>query len=87
MTIVEGVVAVLVVGTLFGIPLFALSLRFALKPAVEAWVRVREAGRAQSPEVAALRARVAHLERLMDVRSDGVPDARLAEGTPARLRD
>lgn len=66
----EAIMVVMVVGMTIGIPAMALSLRFALKPLVEAWVRLKEANAlgASHAELAALRERVTYLERLLDVR-------------------
>ncbi|MEO8753095.1 MAG: hypothetical protein ABI624_10490 [Casimicrobiaceae bacterium] len=38
MGIQEAVVTILVVGMTLGVPLFGLTLRFALKPVVETWL-------------------------------------------------
>ncbi|TQF16358.1 hypothetical protein FJV41_08925 [Myxococcus llanfairpwllgwyngyllgogerychwyrndrobwllllantysiliogogogochensis] len=64
---VEGVVMVLVVAMTCGIPLLGLTLRFSLKPVMEAFIRLREAQLGQHPDTAMLRARVAHLEHVLEV--------------------
>ena len=58
-----------------GVPLLGLTLRFALKPLVETWLRLREAQLgASAGELEALRARVAHLEHVLDrARPAGAP--------------
>ncbi|MBX5483651.1 MAG: hypothetical protein IRZ16_17650 [Myxococcaceae bacterium] len=61
----EAVVVVLVVAMTVGIPLAGLTVRFSIKPIVEAWVRVRESGGvAPAAELESLRQRVAALEAL-----------------------
>lgn len=69
----EAVVAVLTVGMVVGLPMMALSLRFALKPIVEAWAKARELSQprqspAQVAEVEALKLRVAALEAVWENR-------------------
>ncbi|MBN9682238.1 hypothetical protein JYJ93_07365 [Corallococcus sp. NCSPR001] len=49
-----------------GIPLLGLTLRFALKPVIETWLRVREVQARPAGELEGLRARVAHLEHMLD---------------------
>lgn len=63
----EAIVAVMLTGMLFGIPLLGLTLRFSLKPLLEAYIRVREAQLA-SPQVRMLHERVAYLERELERR-------------------
>jgi hypothetical protein len=69
MTSTEAFVVVMVVGMTCGIPLLGLTLRFSLKPLVEAYIRLREAQLA-SPhmQLQVLRDRVAHLERELELR-------------------
>ncbi|MBK7857621.1 MAG: hypothetical protein IPJ65_03125 [Archangiaceae bacterium] len=70
----SAVVSVLVVGMLFGMPLFALSLRFAIKPVLEAWQKAREAAAPKpvsSKELEALKLRVAALEAVWENRLGG----------------
>ena len=62
----EAVVIVLTMGMLVGLPFLGLTIRFALKPVVEAWIRVRESQHT-SAEVQLLRDRVAHLERVLEL--------------------
>jgi len=57
---------VLVVAMVAGIPLLGLTLRFSLKPALEAFIRLREAQLGAHPETAQLRERVAYLERVLE---------------------
>ena len=68
----EAIVTVLVVSIVVGLPMMAFSVRFALKPAIEAWLKVREtyAQRAQPPPAAleALKLRVAALEAVWEHR-------------------
>ena len=53
MDIPEAVVAVLTTGMVIGFPMMALSLRFAVKPALETWLKVREAsGRPSAAQLA-----------------------------------
>ena len=54
----EAVVVIMVVGMTLGIPLLGLTLRFSLKPLVEAFIRLREA-QLGSTQLHALRDRVA----------------------------
>lgn len=75
MLVQEAVVIVLVVAMVVGLPFLGLTLRFALKPMVEAWIRVRESQHA-SAEVQLLRDRVAHLERVLEL--NGLMDRRPA---------
>jgi hypothetical protein len=63
----EAFVVVMVVGMTCGIPLLGLTLRFSLKPLVEAYIRLREAQIA-SNQIEGLRQRVAYLERELEVR-------------------
>jgi hypothetical protein len=87
--IAESVVTVLVVGMTVGIPLLGLTLRFSLKPLVEAWVRLREAqmAPASSSELEMLRARVVHLEHMLELHGmlDRGPVARVTPELPERL--
>ncbi|MCP3100676.1 hypothetical protein LZ198_17540 [Myxococcus sp. K15C18031901] len=78
---VEGIVVVLVVAMVAGIPLLGLTLRFSLKPALEAFIRLREAQLGANPEVSQLRDRVAHLEHMLEVH--GLLDARSPRSLPA----
>jgi hypothetical protein len=85
MEITEAVVSVLVVAMVLGIPLMGLTLRFSLKPLVEAFIRLREAQLGVS-DTALLRERVAHLERVLEMH--GLLDERqpvLRQGSPERL--
>jgi len=73
MDITEAVVVVLVVGITVGLPMSALCLRFALKPTIEAWLKLREAYlRTPAPvpqgELEGLKLRVAALEAVLDNR-------------------
>jgi len=68
MTITEAVVAVLVVSICVGLPIFGLTLRFALKPLLDAYLTARATGSAKEGEVDALKVRVAALEAVWDHR-------------------
>ena len=63
----EAIVTVLVVGMTIGIPLMGLTLRFSLKPLVEAFIRLREA-QLGMPQIQQLRDRVEYLERQLELR-------------------
>ncbi|MCE9670693.1 hypothetical protein LY474_23070 [Myxococcus stipitatus] len=78
---VEGVVMVLVVAMVAGIPLLGLTLRFSLKPALEAFIRLREAQLGSHPETAQLRERVAYLERVLE--SHGLLESRPPRALPS----
>ena len=85
MQMTEAVVTVLIVGMVLGIPLAGLTLRFSLKPLVEAFIRLREAQLGIS-DTALLRERVAHLERVLE--AHGLMDAQsltVRPGLPERL--
>ncbi len=66
MEVTEAFVTVMVVGMTCGIPLMGLTMRFAFKPLVEAFVRLREAQLA-STQVQSLQQRVAYLERELEL--------------------
>ncbi|NOJ96413.1 hypothetical protein HMI51_26180 [Corallococcus coralloides] len=66
MELTEAVMIIMVTGMTVGIPLLGLTLRFALKPVIETWLRVREVQARPAGELEALRARVAHLEHMLD---------------------
>ena len=89
MELTDAVVTVLTVAMVVGVPLAGLTLRFSLKPLVEAFIRLREAqlGVSSPSEVALLKERVAHLERVLD--AHGLLDERrvlpVHTGTPERL--
>jgi hypothetical protein len=88
----EGLVIVMVVGMMFGIPILGLTLRFSLKPLVEAYIRMREAQLA-SPQVELLRERLVYLERelerrgLMDRQLSTIAQVGVPEYLPAQLKD
>jgi hypothetical protein len=88
----EAVVIIMVVGITCGIPLLGLTIRFSLKPLVEAFIRLREAQLA-GPQLQALRDRVVHLERQLELHGllDRVPSAPLqqlaSEHLPAVTKD
>ncbi len=69
----EAIVSIVVVAMVIGVPFLGLTLRFALKPMVEAWIRVRESQHT-SADVQILRDRVAHLERVLEL--NGLLDRR-----------
>lgn len=89
MELTEAVVTVLIVAMVIGVPLLGLTLRFSLKPLVEAFIRLREAqlGVSSGSEVALLKARVAQLELVLE--SHGLMDERrglsLHSSSPERL--
>ncbi|RKH55235.1 hypothetical protein [Corallococcus llansteffanensis] len=69
MELTEAVMIIMVTGMTIGVPLLGLTLRFALKPVVETWLRVREVqarGQVSAGELEGLRARVAHLEYMLE---------------------
>ncbi|CAM4208525.1 hypothetical protein HJC10_34975 [Corallococcus exiguus] len=66
MELTEAVMIIMVTGMTVGVPLLGLTLRFALKPVIETWLRVREVQARPAGELEALRARVAHLEYMLD---------------------
>lgn len=85
MEITEAVVTVLIVGMVLGIPFAGLTLRFSLKPLVEAFIRLREAQLGVT-DTALLRERVAYLEKVLE--TQGLLDERqplLRQGTAERL--
>src|SRR4051812_16132557 len=73
MDITEGVVAVLSTSIVVGIPMTALAIRFALKPALETWLEVRKAvaPRVSGGELEGLKLRVAALEAVLEDRLSG----------------
>jgi hypothetical protein len=99
MELTDAVVTILTVAMVVGVPLMGLTLRFSLKPLVEAFLRLREAqlGVSNGSEVALLKARVAHLEHvleshgLLDERRGlpvhGAPQERLPAGLPLKDRE
>lgn len=62
----EAIVSIVIVAMVVGLPMLGLTIRFALKPVMEAWMRVRETQQS-SAEVQMLRDRVAHLERVLEL--------------------
>lgn len=62
----EAIVSIVIVAMVVGLPMLGLTIRFALKPVMEAWMRVRETQQS-SAEVQLLRDRVAHLERVLEL--------------------
>jgi hypothetical protein len=82
----EAIVVVLVVSITCGIPLLGLTIRFSLKPLVEAFIRLREA-QLGSGELQALRARVVHLEHQLERHGllDRVPSTSLQQLAPEHL--
>jgi hypothetical protein len=67
MEMTEAVTVVMVVGMTCGIPLLGLTLRFCVKPVLEAYVRLREL-QTQAPQVQGLMERVAYLEQKLELR-------------------
>ncbi|MCY1019507.1 hypothetical protein [Pyxidicoccus sp. MSG2] len=86
MEITEAVVTVLIVAMVLGIPFAGLTLRFSLKPLVEAFIRLREAQLGVS-DTTLLRERIAYLERVLE--AHGLMDERNLlpprQGAPERL--
>ncbi|MFP2909329.1 hypothetical protein ACLESD_30665 [Pyxidicoccus sp. 3LFB2] len=81
----EAIVSVLIVAMTIGIPFAGLTLRFSLKPLVDAFIRLREAQLGVT-DTALLRERVAYLEKVLE--AHGLLDERhplLRQGTPERL--
>ncbi|NTX54429.1 hypothetical protein HUA74_08795 [Myxococcus sp. CA051A] len=78
---VEAVVITSVVAMTVGIPFLGLTLRFSLKPVMEAFIRLREAQLGQHPDTAMLKARVAHLEHMLEIH--GLIDDRRALPLPS----
>jgi hypothetical protein len=82
----------MVVGITCGIPLTGLTIRFALKPMVEAFIRLREAQLSAS-QLPMLRDRVAYLERQLELhglagRAPSMPLQQIApESLPAVTKD
>ncbi len=88
MTTQTAIAIVFTVSIVFGIPFMGLTIRYALKPVVDAWLRMREAQLVTSPtELTLLRERVAHLERVLE--AHGLVDRRLPPvaqpGVPEQL--
>ncbi len=86
--VVEGVTVVLVVGMVVGLPMLGLTIRFAFKPLVEAWLKLREASLKPSTELEALRVRVAALEAVWEKRLGGgtLEPTALPPGVSDRVR-
>jgi hypothetical protein len=84
----EAFVVVSVVAMTCGIPLLGLTLRFSLKPLVEAYVRLREAQLA-SPhlQLQLLRERMSALEQELELRGlrDRQPQAPVQQLVPEHL--
>lgn len=68
MTITEAVVAVMVVSICVGMPVMGLTLRFALKPVLDAWLATKTGRTNETAELEALRTRVAALEAVWEHR-------------------
>ncbi len=86
MTTAEAIAVVMVVGITCGIPLTGLTIRFALKPMVEAFFRLREAQLASS-QIPVLRDRIAYLERQLELHglTDRAPSVSLQQFAPEQL--
>jgi len=86
MTTTEAIAVVMIVGITCGIPLTGLTIRFALKPLVEAFIRLREAQLA-TPQIHMLRERVAYLERQLELHglTDRIPSMPLQQIAPEHL--
>jgi hypothetical protein len=76
----EAIVTVMIVGMTLGIPLMGLTIRFSLKPLVEAFIRLREAQLGVG-QLQALRDRVTHLEHQLELHGllDRIPSKPLQE--------
>ncbi|WP_426755267.1 hypothetical protein [Myxococcus sp. Y35] len=86
MDVMEGVVILLTTAMVVGVPLFGLTLRFSLKPLVEAFIRLKEV-QYGGADVKLLRERVAYLERVLEAHGlmdDHTPLA-LRPGAPEQL--
>jgi hypothetical protein len=86
MELTEAIVVVTVVSITCGIPLLGLTIRFSLKPLVEAFIRLREA-QMGSGQLQALRDRVTHLEHQLEVHGllDRIPSTPLQQFAPEQL--
>ena len=82
-----GLVAVLIFGGAVLAPVLALSVRFALKPVVEAWVRIRQEGGASSKELAMQERRMALLEQEIHSLQRTVQELADAEDFRRRLNE
>ncbi len=71
MNVTEGVVAVLTTSIVIGLPMLALTLRFALKPVLDAYLKLKESNVRPVPELESLRMRVAALEAVWEKRLGG----------------
>ncbi len=80
--VTQSVTIVLIVAMTVGIPFLGLTLRFSLKPLVEAFIRLREAQLGVS-EVAVLKQRVAVLEQVLE--AHGLMDER--RGLPVHSQE
>ncbi len=86
MDLTEGIFIFLITAMVVGVPLFGLTLRFSLKPLVEAFIRLKEA-QYGGAEVRLLRERVARLERVLEAHGlvDEHAPLSLRAGAPERL--
>ncbi len=87
MDVTEGIVVSLITAMVVGVPLFGLTLRFCLKPLVEAFIRLKEVPHSSGVDVQLLRERVAYLERVLEAHGlmdEHVPLS-LRTGAPERL--
>lgn len=82
----EAIVVVMVVGMTCGIPLLGLTIRFSLKPLVEAFIRLREA-QLGAGQLQALHDRVIHLEHQLEIHGllDRIPTKPLQDFSPEQL--
>ena len=84
--IADAVTTVLIVTMVVGVPMLGLTIRFSLKPLVEAFIRLREAQLGVS-DTTLLRERIAYLERVLE--AHGLMDERNLlpprQGAPERL--
>ncbi|MEJ2187673.1 MAG: hypothetical protein P8Z36_17430 [Gemmatimonadota bacterium] len=71
--ILPQILAFILAGVLFGIPILAFSLRFALKPMVEAYTRMKEAQQGGVPkEMPMVMEQLALLEQRLQAIEDHV---------------
>lgn len=86
MEITEAIVVVTVVSITCGIPLLGLTIRFSLKPLVEAFIRLREA-QLGGGQLQALKDRVTHLEHQLELHGllDRIPTKPLQDFAPEQL--
>ena len=87
-----GLTAVLLIGGTVLVPVLALSVRFALKPVVDAWVRIRQetGGSAremalQDRRMALMEVEIQNLQRTVQELADGDDFRRRLQEPPERI--